>query len=191
MKNFTDRLVDLIVTNERPRMDRIMDEVTKKVSVDFASTMFRLIDKYYENYDPIYYVRVYGKRGKYLKNRKPKGGQVSLHAAVTRAGENGAAISFSGTNDQGNYVGGIEFDESKFKNNEMRHFNKGIEEWNIVENFLFAGTGENADGENLKGDIRSHIDYSYPSADLEMMRFMNTYGSTLDKHYNRALKNVK
>lgn len=191
MKSFTDKLVDLIMENEKPRLDQIMDDVTKNVSKDFAITMFGLIDKYYENYDPISYVRVYGKRGKYMKNRTPKGGQVSLHAAVTRGGENNAAISFSGTNDQGNYVGGIEFDESKFQQNGMRHLHKGISEWNIVENFLFAGDGVTSDMGSLRGDIRSYIDYEYPSADFEMMMFMSSYKSKLDKHYKNALKKVR
>ena len=190
MKDFTDQLVDLIIENEKPRIDKIMNEVTKKISTDFANTMFGLIDKYYENYDPIRYVRVYSKRGKYVKNRKPLSGQVSLHAAITRSGADGAAISFSGGSYYDGYVGGIQFDESKFKGNGMRHVGKGISEWNIVENFLFAGTGVNSDGENLTGDWRSQIEYEHPSADAEMVAYMSTYGSTVDKYYKDALKNV-
>ena len=188
MKNFTDGLVDTIIQNEIPRMDKIMNEVTKKISADFTSVMFGLIDKYYENYDPIRYVRVHGKRGKYMKNRKPKGGQVSLHAAITRIGGEGAAISFSGGSYYEGYVGGIQFDESKFNGNGMRHIGKGISEWNIVENFLFAGDGVNSDMEPLKGDIRSHIDYEHTSADFEMIQYMSAYGTKIDKYYNDALK---
>lgn len=191
MKNFTDQLVDLIIQNETSNVDKIMNEVTKKISTDFANVMFGLIDKYYENYDPIRYVRVYGKRGKYIKNRKPKAGQVSLHAAITRGGDEGAAISFSGGSYYDGYVGGIQFDESKFQGNGMRHIGKGISEWNIVENFLFAGAGVNSDMEALKGDWRSHIEYDNPSADLEMMLYMSTYGPTIDRYYNDALKKVR
>ena len=191
MKDFTDRLVDLIIQNETSNVNKIMDEVTKKVSVDFAAKMFGLIDKYYETYEPVSYVRVYGKRGNRMKNRHPKGGQVSLHAAITRGGVDSAAISFSGGSYYEGYVGGIQFDESKFQGNGMRHIGKGIEEWDIVENFLFAGQGVNSDMEKLKGDIRSAIDYEYPSADLEMIQYMSMYGSTLDKYYNDALKKIR
>lgn len=188
MKNFTDELVNLIIANEASNVDKIMNEVTKKISVDFTTVMYGLIDKYYENYDPIRYVRVYGKRGKHAQNKKPKPGQVSLHAAVTRGGND--TISFSGGSYYDGYVGGIQFDESKFKGNGMRHIGKGISEWNIVENFLFAGSGVNSDMESLNGDIRSHIDYEHPSADLEMMRFMSTY-SKVDKYYKDALGKVR
>ena len=191
MKGFTDKLVDLIIKNESKNIDKIMDKVTKQISVDFAKVMFGLIDKYYDNYDPVSYVRIYGKRGKYLQNRKPKGGQVSLHAAVTRGGENNAKISFSGGSYYEGYVGGVQFNENEFKDNSMRHLHKGISEWDIVENFLFAGDGVNSDMESLKGDIRSVIDYEYPSADLEMMRYMSSYGSKVDKYYNNALRKVK
>lgn len=190
MKNFADQLVDAIMQTEIPRIDKVMNEVTKKISVDFANTMFDLIDKYYENYDPIRYVRVYGKRGKYAKNRKPRAGQVSLHAAITRSGADGPAISFSGGSFYDGYVGGIRIDESKFQGNGMRHIGKGISEWNIVENFLFAGAGVNSDMERLTGDWRSHIEYDKPSADLEMMMYMSTYGPMVDKYYKDALKNV-
>ena len=123
-----------------------------------------------------------------MKNRKPKAGQVSLHAAVTRDGE--GAISFSGGNYYEGYVGGIQFDEDKFKGNGMRHLDKGISEWNIVENFLFAGAGINSDMEDLSGDIRSYQDYQHHSADLEMMLYMSKYDK-VKKYFEDALKKAK
>ena len=63
MKNFTDQFADIIIANEIPRIDKIMNEVTQKISIDFTNKMYELIDKYYDNYEPIRYVRVYGKRG--------------------------------------------------------------------------------------------------------------------------------
>ena len=187
MKNFTDALADLIIENEIPRIDNIMREVTKKISIDFAKEMFRLLDAYYDNYTPIRYVRVYGpkrtlrtKSGK--TKRKPVGGQVSLHAAITRGGENEPAIGISGGSYEEGYFGGIAFDPETFTGNGMRHIGKGSDftEWNIVENFLFAGEGG-------YGDIRSHIGYSCPSADQEMWAFMNAYDKQLDMHYQNAL----
>ena len=189
MKDFTDVLADLIIENEKDNINKIMNEVTQKVSMDFTNKMYELIDKYYDNYDPIRYVRVYGKRGKNIKNKKPTPGQVSLHAAITRSGEN--TISFSGGSYYDGYVGGIQFDEDKFKGNGMRHIGKGISEWNIVENFLFAGTGVNSDMEPLKGDWRSQIEYDEPSADLEMMMYMSTYESTVDKYYKEAVNKAR
>ena len=191
MKGFTDALADLIIENEIPRIDNIMREVTEKISIDFAKEAFRLLDEYYDNYTPIRYVRVYGPKRKLRTKsgdtkRKPKGGQVSLHAAITRGGENNPAIGISGGSYEEGYFGGIAFDPSQFTGNGMRHIGKGSDfsEWNIVENFLFAGEGG-------YGDIRSHIEYSYPSADQEMWAFMNTYGTQFDTHYNSAFNKFR
>ena len=201
MRDFTDILVKTIIENEKDRLDRVMNEVTKKISEDFAMKMFQLIDEYYDNYDPTRYVRIYGKRGKYLSNRKGPDG-VSLHAAVTRGGVENADLSKNidshYKNDAFSYVGGIEFDSDYFKDadNHMRHKNRmkkdqdgnptheaRISEWNIVENFIYAGEGIGT------GDWRSQISYSHPSADAAMKAFMASYDSTLDKHYKQALKN--
>ena len=191
MKKFTDALADLIIENEIPRIDNIMREVTKNISIDFVKEMFVLIDAYYDNYTPIRYVRVYGpKRTLKTKNgktkRKPSGGQVSLHAAVTRGGEGAPAIGVSGGSFEEGYFGGIAFDPGMFSGNDMRHIGKGsnFSEWNIVENFLFAGEGG-------YGDIRSHIGYSHPSADKVMWDFMQNYDTQLDMHYQNALNKFR
>jgi hypothetical protein len=189
MKKFTDALADLIIKNEIPRIDNIMREVTQNISIDFAKEMFALIDAYYDNYTPIRYVRVYGPKRKLRTKsgktkRKPRGGQVSLHAAVTRGGEGAPAIAVSGGSFEEGYFGGIAFDPINFSENGMRHIGKGekFSEWNIVENFLFAGEGG-------YGDIRSHIEYSHPSADQAMWDFMQNYDTQFDMHYKNALKN--
>ena len=195
MKDFTDELVNLVIQNETSRINDIMKEVTKKISIDFTKEVFKLVDAYYEDYVPIRYVRVYGGKRK-LKTKsgstkmKSRGGQVSLHAAITRGGEENALIGFSGGDYYNGYVGGVVFDEGKFKGNGMRHIGKGkdFSEWNIVENFLFAGDGVSADMEPLKGDIRSYIDYNSPSADSAMMEFMSMYDTQFNKHYENAKK---
>lgn len=191
MESFTNALADLIIENEIPRIDNIMREVTKNISIDFAKEAFRLLDEYYDNYTPIRYVRVYGPKRKLRTKsgktkRKSVGGQVSLHAAITRGGENDPAIGVSGGSFEEGYFGGIVFDPEKFTGNGMRHIGKGtnFSEWNIVENFLFAGEGG-------YGDIRSHIEYSHPSADQEMWAFMNTYDKQLDMHYQNALNKFR
>lgn len=188
MKDFTDILVDKIISQERNRIDSIMKEVTKNIQTDFAREAYRLLDEYYENYEPIRYVRLYGRKKTLRRGAtkmKAKTGGVSLHAAITRGGEDAPAIGFVGGDYDNGYYGGISFNSDKLNgaNNSMRHVNKGknFTEWNIVENFLYAGEGG-------YGDIRSYIDYSYPSADVEMQAFMAAYGSTFDKHYKNALK---
>ena len=193
MKDFTDVLIDAIIENEMPRLDKIMNEVTQNISRDFARETFRLLDEYYDSYTPIRYVRVYGPKRKLrtksgTTKRKPRPGQISLHAAITRGGEDAPAIGFYGKDDQGYYIGGVQFDESKFQGNGMRHIGKGKDftEWNIVENFLLAGEGVGY------GDWRSvsASGFSGHSADEAMNIFMDFYGPTLDKHYNDALKNA-
>ncbi len=200
MKDFTDVLVSAIIKQEGDRLDKVMNEVSKKISIDFATEMFKLVDEYYENYDPKQYVRIYGKRGKYLQNRRSPGG-VSLHASVTRGGAENADLSKKINryiDDKVSYVGGIEFDSDYFKDedNHTRHSNRmkkdddgnstrdaRITEWNIVENFLFAGEDVGT------GDWRSQISYSHPSADAAMKAYMDSYGPTFDRHYETALKN--
>ena len=192
MKNFTDELANLIIENEIPRINKIMTEVTEKIRDDFVAMANSLIDDYYFDYTPIRYVRVYGdKRRLRTKNgatkRKPRAGQVSLHAAIRRMGTD-ENYAISGGSYYDGYVGGIIFDATNFNGNGMRHIGKGISEWDIVENFLFAGDGVNSDGEPLHGDIRSHIEYGAPSADEMFQTMMNSYGSRLDQHYNNVLK---
>ena len=189
MEKFVDALASLIIQNEIPRIDNVMREVTEKISIDFANKIFSLVDEYYDNYTPINYVRVYGPKRKLRTksgktSRKSKGGQVSLHAAITRGGENTPAIGVAGGSFEEGYFGGVAFDPEKFKGNGMRHIGKGenFTEWDIVENFLFAGEGG-------YGDIRSHIEYNHLSADKEMWDFMKNYDEQLRGHYDQALKN--
>ena len=198
MKRFTDALADLIIENEIPRIDNIMREVTENISIDFAKEMFQLVDAYYDNYTPIRYVRVYGPKRKLRTKsgktkRKPRGGQVSLHAAVTRGGEGAPAIGVSGGSYEEGYFGGIAFDPANFSENGMRHIGKGekFSEWNVVENFLFAGTGVNLDSERLINDVRSQIDYNIPSADEVMWDFMQNYNTQFDMHYENAFNKFR
>lgn len=184
MIKFTDALVDLIIENERSRIDKIMQYTTEQVSKDFAFVMIRFLDMYYDNYDPTSYVRIYSKRGKHMSKRNPRGGQLSLHAAVSR--NKGGLERYGGTlqpKGQVSYVGGIEFDEDNFKTNNMYHYRKGIEEWDIVENFLYAGEGVGT------GDWRSVVPgYNAPSPNELMSNYMDSYGPMFDKHYADALK---
>ena len=162
-----------------------------KIRTDFVRETYRLLDQYYDNYTPIRYVRVYGKKRKLhtksgTTTRKPKAGQVSLYTAITRGGEGAPAIGVAGGSYYDGYIGGVVLDSDQFKRNGMRHIGKGSKftEWNIVENFMFAGEGG-------YGDIRSYIDYGYPSADTELGHFMDLYGPTVDRYYKDALRKFK
>ena len=88
------------------------------------------------------------------------------------------------------YFVGLEFDEDDFKENAMYHQGKGISEWDIVEQFLYAGEGK------AKGDVRSHpalshLDYNYNSADAELNMFINNYDTLFNQHFNKAFRNAK
>lgn len=207
MKNFTDELVNLILKNEEDRLNNIMKEVTTNISKDFAKRVFKLLDEYYDNYTPIRYVRVYGKKRKMRTksgrtNMMPRPGQVSLHAFITREDDDGAIIGSSGGSfAEGGWYGGVAFDESMLKEkNAIRHLGREskdsdgnsyprISEWNIVENFLFAGDGSTPYGSDLKGDWRGQIDYPHPSADEELIAYLHSYDAKLREHYDRAYKN--
>ena len=198
MKDFTDVLVDAIIENEMPRLDKIMNEVTEKIRDDFVAMTNSLIDDYYFDYTPIRYIRVYGAKRRLrtktgATTRQPRSkSEVSLHAAINRMGTDENYAVSGGSYAEG-YIGGIIFDANYFKGNGMRHIDKtgGVTEWNIVENFLFAGDGVNGDGEKLKGDIRSHITYGAPSADEMYQSMMDSYYPRLKKHFDDAVDKVR
>ena len=138
-----------------------------------------------------------------MQGKTPAHGQVSLHAAITRGGADNADLSRNVDEhyrtDRVRYVGGIEFDSDYFKDNEnhMRHTTRvtycedkppktRISEWNIVENFLYAGEGRS----DMVGDWRSEIAYAHPSADAAMKAYMDSYYETFRRHYNNALSSA-
>ena len=66
MKNFANTLADIIVENETPRLDNIMQEVSKKIQGDVVAVTYNVIDFFYQDYKPQYYIRTddYKKRFK-------------------------------------------------------------------------------------------------------------------------------
>ena len=194
MKDFIDELAQQIVNEARNDIDAKMQRLMKDIVADLTNETFRLIDQYYQTYVPIRYIRLHKPRtlrsGKTPTRKSPSKGP-SLHKAVTR--NNGEALSFTDQSYKDNmyvYYAGIEFDEDDFKGNNMYHQGKGIEEWDIVEGFLYAGEGR------AKGDTRSyptvsHADYNYDSADVELNRFIANYDTQFDKHFKRVFSNAK
>ena len=194
MKDFIDELAKEIVNEAKNDIDKNMEKLTKNIVADLTRETFRLIDQYYQTYVPIKYIRLHPPRtlrsGKTPTRKSPSKGP-SLHKAITR--NEGEALSFvdqSYKDGMNVYYAGIEFDEDDFKGNNMYHAEKGISEWDIVEQFLYAGEGK------AKGDARSyptvsHTDYSYDSADVELNRFIANYDTQFDKHFKNAFPNTK
>lgn len=189
MSDFIDEIAEDIVKGAQHDIDEKMQVLIKNIIGDLIKQTIRLIDKYYQTYVPISYVRLHPPRtlrsGVEPKKSRSKG--PSLYKAITR--NYGEALSFSEKYDNG-YLVGIEFDEDDFKGNNMYHKGKGIEEWDIVENFLYAGEGKG------KGDARSyptvsHQSYSYESADAELRAYIDNYDTIFDKHFRNAFPNIK
>ena len=204
MKKFADVVADAILATEAPRLDRIMADVTRNITDDFAEATYSLMDDYYFDYTPIQYVRKYGRK-KFLRgvgqtSKGAKSRTKSLHAAITRQGETkegnlGPVIGTYGGSFYEGYYAGLSFDEEYFNNKDnLVHGRKlseiGIEEWDIVKNFLFAGEGIG------RGDVRSYpeisgVEYSAPSADQMLNTMLQAYKPRFDEHYQNALRKNK
>lgn len=193
MKKFSDIIADVIIENEGDRIKNILDEVTIKIRNDFVEQIHKLVDEYYDDYTPTRYVRLYAPKRKLRSGRnssslKPrKGGMNSLYEVITKGGIEDPIIGVWGQSKPNTWVGGIVFDSAKMGyRTGMRH-NGGISEWNIMENFLFAGEGVGV------GDWRSvpESGFNGESADAAMKSFMDTYKSQLDTHYKNACNKYK
>lgn len=204
MKKFADVVADAILATEASRLDKIMADVTRNITYDFAEATYSLMDDYYFDYTPIQYVRKHTRK-KFLRggrtSKKSPADRISLHSAITKQGETkegniGPVIGTYGGSLYEGYYAGISFDEEYFnKRDSMYHGDKdknekGIEEWDIVKNFLFAGEGIG------KGDIRSHpaisgVEYSAPSADKMLNAMLQAYKPRFDEHYQNALRKNK
>ena len=194
MKTLIDALAEDIVNDARNDIQDKMQGLMQNIVQDLTNETVRLIDKYYQTYAPIRYVRLHPPRtlrsGKEPKGKSPSKGP-SLHRAITRNPYEVLGYTDMMRRDNADiYFVGLEFDEEDFKNNDMYHAGKGISEWDIVEQFLYAGEGK------AKGDVRSyptvsHQSYNYDSADLELNRFINNYDALFDKHWNKWFPHSK
>lgn len=193
MKKFADMMADIVIETERERIDDILTELTKKIRDDFVEEVYRLVDEYYDNYVPARYVRLYAPKRK-LRTKKgttkarpntSKAGAVSLYEALHKMEGDDPIIGVYGGNIEEGYVGGVIFDSSKLGYRKgMRHPDKGITEWNILENFVYAGEGIG------NGDWRSvsAAEYDHHSADADLQMFMTFYKTRLDEHYKAIYK---
>lgn len=194
MKDFVDALAKDIVNDTRNDIQDGMQKLMQYIVKDLVDETVRLIDKYYKSYAPIRYIRLHPPRtlrtGKEPKGKSRSVGP-SLHRAITRNPYEVLGFMDSMYRDGSEvYFVGLEFDEDDFKGNNMYHAGKGISEWDIVEQFLYAGEGK------AKGDVRSypivsHQSYEYDSASVELNRFINNYDTLFDKHFKRVFRNIK
>lgn len=194
MKDFIDALAEDIVNDARDDINNKMQGLMQDIVRDLTNETVRLIDKYYQTYAPIRYVRLHPPRtlrsGKEPKSKSPSKGP-SLHRAITRnPNEVLGYMDMMYRDGSPVYFVGLEFDEDDFKNNNMYHAGKGISEWDILEGFLYAGEGR------AKGDARSyptvsHQDYNYDSADVELNMFINNYDTLFNQHFKKVFANAK
>ena len=186
MKNFHNTMANLIVQNETPRLNNIMQEVSKRIQKDFIEKTKEVVDKFYQDYtqaDGRVYIRVDEYRATPSKRRDSKGNRlvrkrdrnVSLRSATLKnwdADEPAIGVCRPLDGILG-WEAGVLFDESYFQRH-MKHSYKGdgFTEWDIVEDFLWGVHGNES------------VYTTDPSAGYELYEFVNNYKSRFDKHYN-------
>ena len=196
MKDFTSDLVNLIVSNEKPRLDNIMREVAEKIQGDMIAVTYSVIDAFYQDYSPQVYIRTDSYKAKHNKQKDKKGRfknkssdmeykrgrDVSLMSAIKNMkASNQPAIGVCRPLDgEFGYQAGVVFDESYFSK-KMQHSVKGsnFSEWDIVENFLWGVHGNES------------VATITPSAGWVLYEYLNSYKLRFDIHYNNACKKFR
>lgn len=194
MKDFVDTLTDVIIKNEKPRLDSIMQYVSGKIQEDMVALTYSVIDRYYIDYMPPerkYYIRTeeYKTKHNHPKNAKgqfrrksktewSRSKDKSLMSAIQALDASGQpAIGVNRPLDGVfGYQAGVIFDPDYF-NQAMHHEHKGFTEWDITENFLF---GQHGNG--------GAIYFTEPHADTVLRDYINAYDSKFDRHYKDACK---
>ena len=196
MKDFTNDLVNLIVSNEKPRLDNIMREVAEKIQGDMIAVTYSVIDAFYQDYSPQVYIRTDSYKAKHnnqrdkngrFKNKSSdmeykRGRDVSLMSAIKNMkASNQPAIGVCRPLDgEFGYQAGVVFDESYFSK-KMQHSVKGnnFSEWDIVEDFLRGVHGNES------------VATTTPSAGRILYEYLNSYKPRFDMHYNNACKKFR
>lgn len=190
MKDFADTLTNLIVENERERLDNIMYEVAQKIQGDVIAVTYNVIDAFYQDYqrsDGRVYIRTdeykhpRGKGGKFRYKKRNEWGSsrnddVSLRSAIKGNYGGQPAIGVCKPSNMGfGYQAGVQFDESYFEK-AMKHSVKGFDEWDIVEDFLWGVHGNES------------VFVTTPSAGWALYKYVDSYRPRFDKHYKNACK---
>lgn len=199
-KSIFDDFFDTIVKRETPIVDKIMSYMAHEIQKDFVNETYRLLDIYYENYTrpPRIYIRTDELKSQLSKSNRlrGKGGRFttpnktirkrltdrSLMEAMKTPGSFGVAR----LNEQGNgYIGGIIFDpDDESYQIDMTHSVAGIEEFDMVRNFLFS------DDASLEGNMAA-TNRSFPSADSQLQKYLMAYDGKIDKLYSDACRKFR
>lgn len=196
MKNneIADKLFDMIIEREKPKLENIMRHMTEQIKNDFVQETYRLLDIYYENYTPRVYIRTdelrgkvskngrfRGKNGKFLKPSKTIQDRLANDRSLKEAMKTPGSIGVARLAESGwGYIGGIIFDEADADYHlDMKHSNRGIEEFDIVTNFLFS------DDANQTGNAAAQY-RNFPSANVGLEAFLKSYDKKIDKMYTDA-----
>ena len=191
MKDFANALVDLIIENEKPRLENITRYVADKIQTDVINETRKLTDEYYTSWYPSVYVRTddyigghgidksgrkHNKKGHLIArsiSEAKRAGDVSLMRtmqALTAGDKPALGVCEPLAGAIGGYQAGILFDAGLFEGM-MKHSVKGISEWQMVDNFLsgdHGGAGQSA------------------SVSAALTNYINSYQGMFNKHYNDA-----
>lgn len=205
MKDFVDELVNEILTQEIPKIDNIMAYIANKVQGDFVATTYALLDKYYADWRPKYYIRTdeykkrqgidvhgrkHNKSGKMVsktsEQEKKRMNDISLKTAMKSIVNGQPAIGVARGSYKTGYIAGVCFDESYF-DGAMKHsiHGRGFDEMDIVSNFLFSADGTLGYG-NIAGELSGR-----PSAATELDNKLQNYSYKIDKFYSDACKKFR
>ena len=199
-KSIFDEYFDFIVKREKPKVEKIMAYMVGEIQKDFVNETYRLLDIYYENYTrpPRIYIRTDELKSQLSKSNRlrGKGGRFTKPSNTVRARLNDRSLieamktpgSFgvARVNDQKNgYIGGVIFDpDDESYKIDMEHSGAGIEEFDMVRNFLFS------DDPSLKGNIAA-TKRNFPSADSQLQNYLMAYDGKIDKLYNDACRKFR
>lgn len=194
MKGFADYLAEFIIETERTKIDKIMHYIAERAQNDLVLTTYSILDAYYQDYMPperAYYIRTdelkhkkskkSGKFAKKSKTEQKRANDISLMTAMKALNESGQpAIGVCRPLEGAwGYQGGVLFDPDYF-NGAMKHSQRGFDEWEITENFLFGQHGNGA-----------AIHFTEPHADILLRQYIEQYGARFDMHYRDACKKFK
>lgn len=197
-KKLFDELFDAILDNEMPIVDNIMAYMANEIQKDFVQEVYRLLDIYYDNYTPKRYIRtdelkasfsksnrLRGKKGRFTKASKTmlaRRTDTSLREAMQ---QNPGSFGVARRSEEGHgYIGGVIFDPDDFETNNMKHSVRGIEEFDIVHNFLLS------DDSNQKGNMAANY-RNFPSADSQLQNYLMSYDGKMDKLYEDAYRKFR
>ena len=199
-KSIFDELYNIILDNEMPKIDKIMAHMANEIQKDFVNETYRLLDIYYQDYTPRYYIRtdvlksgfsesnrLRGKSGRFIhasETTLKRRSDTSLWEAMQNPGSFGVARRMEAGH---GYIGGVIFDEDDFQIN-MKHSTitpgSVFEEFDVLNNFLLS------DDASQKGNLAAKYRH-FPSAHSQLKLYEKSYYGKLDKLYEDACRQFR